>query len=106
MLYVVGFTFFFIGFMLAGLVQGSNWVQQGLPVWEVLPGIRAYMAMRIMGGGLMFGSFLMLPIIVIGTLVKRVPNTEPHFSFGRQRKVAPDAGTTPLGVTTPGVEPS
>ena len=50
------------------------------------------MAMRIFGGGLMFGSFLMMPIIVIGTLVKRVPNTEPHFSFGRQRKAAPDAG--------------
>ena len=91
-LFVIGFSFFFIGFTLAGLVQGSNWVKQGLPVWEVLPGIRAYMAMRIFGGSLMFGSFLMMPIIVIGTLAKRVPNTEPHFSFGRQRKAAPDAG--------------
>ncbi len=43
-LFVIGFSFFFIGFTLAGLVQGSNWVKQGLPVWEVLPGIRAYMA--------------------------------------------------------------
>ena len=50
------------------------------------------MAMRIFGGGLMFGSFLMMPIIVIGTLAKRVPNTEPHFSFGRPREGAPDAG--------------
>ena len=64
------------------------------------------MAMRIFGGGLMFGSFLMMPIIVIGTLAKRVPNTEPHFSFGRQRKAAPDAGTPPLSVPKPGVEPS
>jgi cytochrome c oxidase cbb3-type subunit 1 len=94
-LYVVGFTLFFIGFTLAGIVQGSAWVKQGLPVWEVLPGIRAYMAMRILGGGLMFASFLMMPVIVIGTLVKRAPNTEPHYSFGRQRMPASDAGKSP-----------
>ncbi len=105
-LYVVGFSFFFIGFTVAGLVQGSNWVMQGLPVWEVLPGIRVYMALRIFGGGLMFASFLMVPVIVIGTLAKRVPNTEPHYSFGRQRTAGPDTGKPPLSVKTPEVGPS
>ena len=44
--YVVGFLFFFLGFLLTGVVQGSSWVQEGLPVWTVLPGLRSYMAMR------------------------------------------------------------
>ena len=53
----VGFTFFFIGFVLAGLVQGSDWVNIGMPVWSVLPAIRPYMALRIFGGALMYVSF-------------------------------------------------
>jgi len=105
-LYAVGFSFFFIGFTVAGLVQGSNWVMQGLPVWEVLPGIRVYMALRVFGGGLMFASFLMMPVIVLGTLAKRLPNTEPHYSFGRQRTAGPDTGQPPLSVTTAEAEPS
>ena len=55
---------------------------------------------------LAFMVMLMMPVIVIGTLAKRVPNTEPHYSFGRQRAAGPDAGTPPLIVKTPGVEPS
>ena len=38
-LYVIGFTFFFTGFMLTGLVQGTSWLHEGLPVWAVLPGL-------------------------------------------------------------------
>ena len=64
------------------------------------------MALRIFGGGLMFASFLMMPIIVLGTLAKRLPNTEPHYSFGRQRTAEPDTGQPPLSVTTAEAEPS
>ena len=30
-LYVIGFSAFFGGFLLTGLVQGANWLHQGLP---------------------------------------------------------------------------
>jgi hypothetical protein len=53
----------------------------------------------------MFGSFLMMPIIVIGTLVKRAPTGEPHFTFGRARAKAP-AATPPLSGPEAEVEPS
>ena len=65
------------------------------------------MALRIFGGSLLFGSFLMMPIVVIGTLVKRVPTGEPHFTFGRGRvKSAPAGATPPLSGPEAGVEPS
>ena len=71
--FVIGFAFFFIGFVLAGLLQGSNWVHQGLPVWSVLPGLRPYMALRIMGGTLLVTSFMMFACNIIATITARRP---------------------------------
>lgn len=76
-LYVVGFTFFFGGFLLTGLVQGTNWVHQGLPVWSVLPGLRPYMALRAMGGALVVTSFILFTINVFATILSRRPIVRP-----------------------------
>ena len=78
-LYVVGFFFFFAGFMLTGLVQGTAWVHQGLPVWSVLPGLRPYMALRAIGGALLLISFILFTFNVVATLVKRKALTLPTY---------------------------
>jgi cbb3-type cytochrome c oxidase subunit I len=94
-LFVVGFSFFFIGFVLAGLVQGANWVQQGLPVWEVLPGIRPYMSLRILGGALMWISFVVFMVNMLATAIVRptrlVPATpiKPPVAAGTTGEEAP-----------------
>jgi cbb3-type cytochrome oxidase subunit 1 len=77
-LYVVGFLFFFLGFLLTGLVQGSAWVQQGLPVWSVLPGLRSFMAMRAGGGALLVISFLLFGYNIFATAIKRLPVQHPE----------------------------
>ena len=77
-LYVVGFLFFFLGFLLTGVVQGSSWVQEGLPVYTVLPGLRSYMAMRAAGGALLVTSFLLFGYNVFATVIKRVPVQHPE----------------------------
>jgi cbb3-type cytochrome c oxidase subunit I len=70
-LYVIGFTFFFGGFLLTGLVQGTSWLHQGLPVWSVLPGLRPYMALRATGGALVVVSFVLFTINVFATVWQR-----------------------------------
>jgi cbb3-type cytochrome c oxidase subunit I len=70
-LYVIGFTFFFGGFLLTGLVQGTAWVHQGLPVWSVLPGLRPYMAMRAMGGVLLVISFILFTYNIFATVLQK-----------------------------------
>jgi cbb3-type cytochrome c oxidase subunit I len=79
-LYVVGFIFFFGGFLLTGLVQGTSWVHQGLPVWSVLPGLRPYMALRAMGGFLVVVSFILFTYNVFATVVQRQPVLHPPMS--------------------------
>jgi cytochrome c oxidase cbb3-type subunit 1 len=76
-LYVVGFTFFFSGFMLTGLVQGTAWVHQGLPVWSVLPGLRPYMALRASGGALLVISFTLFAYNILATVWQRKPVSRP-----------------------------
>ncbi|MCA9935407.1 MAG: cbb3-type cytochrome c oxidase subunit I, partial [Anaerolineales bacterium] len=76
-LYVIGFAFFFIGFMLTGLVQGTAWLHQGLPVWSVLPGLRPYMALRAMGGTLLVISFIIFTYNILATVIKRQPAAHP-----------------------------
>lgn len=76
-LYVIGFTFFFTGFILTGLVQGTAWVHQGLPVWSVLPGLRPYMALRAMGGALIVISFMIFTYNVFATVLKKKKITKP-----------------------------
>jgi cbb3-type cytochrome c oxidase subunit I len=76
-LYVIGFTFFFGGFLLTGLVQGTSWLHQGLPVWSVLPGLRPYMALRATGGALIVVSFILFTINVFATVWQRRPVSRP-----------------------------
>lgn len=77
-LYVVGFLFFFSGFLFTGLVQGAAWIHQGLPVWSVLPGLRPFMALRAVGGILLFLNFLLFAYNVVATLAQQKPFTVPR----------------------------
>jgi cbb3-type cytochrome c oxidase subunit I len=78
MLYVIGFPFFFAGFVLTGLVQGTAWLHQGLPVWAVLPGLRPYMALRAAGGSVLWISFLLFAYNIYATVLARKPVTVPE----------------------------
>lgn len=88
-LYVIGFFFFFSGFMLTGLVQGTNWLHQGLPVWSVLPGLRPYMALRAAGGALVVISFTLFAINVLVTVWQRRPVSKPDFPEPQVPQLAP-----------------
>jgi cbb3-type cytochrome c oxidase subunit I len=77
-LYFIGFIFFFGGFLLTGLVQGTNWVHQGLPVWAVLPGLRPYMALRASGGALIVLGFMIYTFNLFATVWQRKPVGEPQ----------------------------
>jgi cbb3-type cytochrome c oxidase subunit I len=87
-LYVIGFTFFFGGFLLTGLVQGTNWVHQGLPIWSVLPGLRPYMALRAMGGTLIVASFILFTYNVFATTLRRQPIVKPASSMKKTAAAA------------------
>jgi cbb3-type cytochrome c oxidase subunit I len=76
-MYVIGFSVFFAGFMLTGLVQGTAWVNEGLPVWSVLPGLRPYMALRAMGGALIVVSVLLFTYNIFATVVRRKAVSRP-----------------------------
>ncbi len=76
-LYFIGFAFFFGGFLFTGLVQGTAWVHQGLPIWSVLPGLRPYMALRAVGGILLVLSFLLFTINILTTLGLKRPVPVP-----------------------------
>jgi len=68
----------FAGFVLSGLVQGSAWVHQGLPVWSVLPGLRPYMALRSVGGALIVVSFVLFAWNIVATIVRpRIASRPP-----------------------------
>jgi cbb3-type cytochrome c oxidase subunit I len=76
-LYVIGFTFFFGGFLLTGLTQGANWLHQGLPVWSVLPGLRPYMSLRATGGMLVVISVILFAVNLFATALQRRPVERP-----------------------------
>jgi cbb3-type cytochrome c oxidase subunit I len=90
-LYAIGFFFFFTGFMLTGLVQGTAWVHQGLPVWSVLPGLRPYMALRAAGGILVVLSFILFTYNVLATWIKK-----PELIVPPERKDSPKFGPMDL----------
>jgi cbb3-type cytochrome c oxidase subunit I len=75
--YVIGFFFFFLGFTLTGLVQGTVWVHEGLPVWSALPALKPYMALRAVGGTLVFLSFVLFSVNILATVRRRIPNSRP-----------------------------
>ena len=95
-LYAIGFVFFFTGFVLTGLVQGTNWLHQGLPVWSVLPGMRPYMALRASGGVLVVLGFVVFSYNLLATVIARRPAAQPAITEQPQPKVsaapAPAAG--------------
>jgi cbb3-type cytochrome c oxidase subunit I len=91
--YVVGFAFFFAGFLLTGLVQGTAWVNQGLPVWSVLPGLRPYMALRASGGALLVLGFTLFTFNILATAVQRRPASEPVKAIDLPVSPAPAAGS-------------
>lgn len=82
--FFVGFIFFFTGFTLTGLVQGTAWVNQGLPIWSVLPGLRPYMLLRAVGGVLVVLSFILFTINVLATMAARRPVLEPDEGAGHE----------------------
>lgn len=88
-LYVIGFAFFFGGFLLTGLVQGTNWLHQGLPVWSVLPGLRPYMALRAVGGVLVVTSFAIFTFNILATVLRRQPVSRPDFREVPPGELAP-----------------
>ena len=80
-MYVIGFLFFFTGFLLTGLTQGTAWLHQGLPVWSVLPGLRPYMALRAVGGVLVVISFILFTYNILATIIKRKPESVPDLEL-------------------------
>jgi cbb3-type cytochrome c oxidase subunit I len=84
-LYVVGFLTFFLGFTFAGLIQGTSWVHEGLPVWTVLPGIRTFMALRIMGGALLVTSFVMFAYNIVATIAVKKPLDLPDLEASKAK---------------------
>ena len=71
--YVIGFTFFFGGFLLVGLTQGTDWVHLGLPVWTTLPGIRPYLSLRAAGGSVLWVGFILFVYNILATIILRRP---------------------------------
>lgn len=69
LLHTFGFAAFFTGFTLTGVVQGSNWVNAGLPVWTTLPALRTWMALRAMGGALLVMGFALWAFNVFATVI-------------------------------------
>jgi cbb3-type cytochrome c oxidase subunit I len=100
-LYVVGFTFFFAGFTMIGLVQGTAWLHQGLPVWSVLPGLRPYMALRAIGGALIVVNFALFAFNIFATVVRHRPIVEPERTVRTLASPSPAApAAAPTSLTT------
>jgi len=87
-LYFIGFIFFFGGFLLTGLVQGTNWLHQGLPIWSVLPGLRPYMALRASGGALVVLGFVAFSYNILATAIARRPAIQPALTEQPQPRVS------------------
>lgn len=85
----VGFFFFFMGFLLTGIVQGANWIHIGLPIWVTLPGLRPYMALRIMGGALIVISVFIFMYNMLATIIRRKPVVQPEVPANVPATVAP-----------------
>jgi cbb3-type cytochrome c oxidase subunit I len=77
-LHFVGFAIFFAGFTLTGLVQGTNWVHQGLPIWSVLPGLRPYQVLKAAGGVLIVLGFFAFVLNLQLSIRAKLPILEPE----------------------------
>ena len=90
-LYVIGFAAFFLTFLVNGAIQGVAWVHGGIPIWTVLPTLRPWGAIRIMGGALVVASFVMFAYNVIATVIARRPFELPDAKV----RTATIPGSTP-----------
>jgi cbb3-type cytochrome c oxidase subunit I len=88
-MYVIGFAGFFGGFLLTGIAQGSAWVYQGLPIWVVLPGLKAYMAVRATGGMLVVLSFILFTYNIMATLLMQKKYVFPTIPVSVERTAVP-----------------
>jgi cbb3-type cytochrome c oxidase subunit I len=75
-IYVIGFVAFFLSFLVNGAIQGTAWVNGGLPIWTTLPMLVPWAEVRIMGGALVVTSFVMFAYNVIATVIVRRPFEE------------------------------
>jgi len=92
--YVIGFSVFFTGFLLVGITQGTDWVHVGLPVWTTLPGIRPYLSLRAAGGMVLWTGFILFVINVLATVIVRrpalvPPTTSPQPNVGLETSGSP-----------------
>ncbi len=76
-LLIVGFTFFFLGFVIAGMVQGTNWFNAGMQVYPGLVAIRPFMALRAAAGSVLYASFILYFVQVFLTWLHHFPVQEP-----------------------------
>jgi cbb3-type cytochrome c oxidase subunit I len=93
-LYVIGFTFFFSGFILVGLTQGAAWVHIGLPVWTTLPGIRPYLALRAAGGSILWLGFILFVTNILVTIIIRRPEVVPPVVRQPEPEIQPGLATS------------
>jgi cbb3-type cytochrome c oxidase subunit I len=93
--YVIGFVFFFAGFMLVGFVQGTSWIHVGLPVWTVLPGIRPFLALRAAGGSVLWVGFMMIVFNLLATVIARQPEEVRPTVPGDTNRPQPQTGINP-----------
>lgn len=87
--YVIGFVAFNLSFLVNGAVQGMAWVNGGIPVWTVLPMLRTWGAVRIMGGTLIVTSFIMFAYNVLATVIVRRPFVLPDVKLSTEATPAP-----------------
>lgn len=90
-LFVIGFGAFFLSFVVNGAIQGVAWVHGGVPIWTVLPTLRPWGAVRIMGGTLVVTSFVMFAYNVIATAIVRRPFELPDVKIRTAKVPAPAA---------------
>ncbi len=99
-MYVIGFTFFFAGFLLVGTTQGTSWLHEGLPVYTVLPGLQPYMALRAAGGSVLWASFLVFAFNVFATVIAHKPVHYPVIPIPQPAR--PDLQPSPLRTSETG----
>jgi cbb3-type cytochrome oxidase subunit 1 len=96
---VIGFAAFFLSFLVNGAIQGTEWVNGGLPIWTVLPALRAWGTVRIMGGALVVTSFVMFAYNIIATVVVRPPFELPDLTSDMGAAEMPTTRPTTPAVT-------
>lgn len=77
-LLVVGFFFFFVGFTLTGLEQGTAWYYVGINVYPNLVAMRPFLGLRAAGGALLLANFILFYFNILMTWVQHRPQPRPQ----------------------------